>query len=59
MLRFFVALNDADGDLKQFDKSSIKDPELIRAKFKKKDPPVILYEEGDKGRGKIMTQDVS
>ena len=58
MLRFFVALNDADGDLKHFDESSIKDPEKIRAKFKEKHPPVVLYEEGDKEKGRIVTQDV-
>ena len=31
-LAFFVALCDADGDLKQFDESSIKDPEQSQSK---------------------------
>ena len=59
MPRYFVVLDDINGDIiKQFDELSITDPEKIRQKFREKEPPVILYEEGDRMKGKIVGQDI-
>ena len=59
MPRYFVALDDVDGDIiKQFDELSITDPEKIRQKFREREPPVVLYEEGDWTKGKVVGQDV-
>ena len=52
--RFVVALGDA---VKQFDELSIKDPEKIRDKFKEKTCPEVLYEGGDREKGRIIGQD--
>ena len=53
-----MALDDVDGDnLRQFDELSIRDPDKIRAKFGEKNPPEVLYEDGDRKRGKIVGRD--
>ena len=55
--RYFVALNDAENDAKQFDEPSINDPEKIREKFREKMCPTVLYEDGDREKGRIVGQD--
>ena len=55
---YLVALNDVNSDPKTFSESAIQDPENIRARFKWKYPPEVLYEEGDKGKSKVFGRDV-
>ena len=55
---YLVALNSVNSDPKTFSESAIQDPENIRARFKQKCPPEILYEEGDKEKSKVFGRDV-
>ena len=57
MLRYFLALNDANSGVQSFDKAGIKDPEIIRSRFREKYAPEIVYEEGDRSKGKAVGQD--
>ena len=54
---YLVALNSVNSDPKTFSESAIQDPENIRARFKRKYPPEILYEEGDKEKSKVFGRD--
>ena len=55
---YLVALNNVNNDPKTFSESAIKDPENIRARFKEKYPPEILYEEGYKEKSKVFGRDI-
>ena len=57
MVRYFLALNDANSPPQSFDEAAIKDPEIIRSRFKEKYTPEIVYEEGDRSKGKAVGQD--
>ena len=48
MPRYLVALDEADGQLEQFNGESI-DPEKIRERFRQTTPPEVLHEVNDEG----------
>ena len=54
---YLVALDDVNAACQWFDELSIKDPDEIRRKFKEKQPPKVLYEEGDRMKARVVGQD--
>jgi len=57
MARVFIALDNIDGVIKQFDVEEVKDAENIREKLKQDETPHFVYEDGDIEKRKEIGKD--